>query len=76
MAEDGRKLRPFLFTRQGGKEDMRFRPCIDIHNGKVKQIVGEASGTKGIRPGKTMYPPRTLPFMPICIKGRDLPEGI
>ena len=19
---------------------MRFRPCIDIHNGKVKQIVG------------------------------------
>ena len=21
-------------------ENMRFRPCIDIHNGKVKQIVG------------------------------------
>ena len=19
---------------------MRFRPCIDIHNGKIKQIVG------------------------------------
>ena len=19
---------------------MRFRPCIDIHNGKVKQIIG------------------------------------
>ena len=21
---------------------MRFRPCIDIHNGKVKQIVGSS----------------------------------
>ena len=21
---------------------MRFRPCIDIHNGRVKQIVGES----------------------------------
>ena len=23
-----------------GKKFMRFRPCIDIHNGQVKQIVG------------------------------------
>ena len=22
------------------EKNMRFRPCIDIHNGKVKQIVG------------------------------------
>lgn len=28
---------------------MKFRPCIDIHNGKVKQIVGEVSGMKEIR---------------------------
>ena len=21
---------------------MRFRPCIDIHNGKIKQIVGSS----------------------------------
>lgn len=26
---------------------MRFRPCIDIHNGKVKQIVGESLSDKG-----------------------------
>ncbi len=26
--------------RQKGVKDLRFRPCIDIHNGKVKQIVG------------------------------------
>ena len=25
---------------------MRFRPCIDIHNGKVKQIVGGLSTLK------------------------------
>ena len=24
----------------GGKQNMKFRPCIDIHNGRVKQIVG------------------------------------
>ena len=24
----------------GMEKDMKFRPCIDIHNGKVKQIVG------------------------------------
>ena len=28
-----------MFT-QKGNEKMEFRPCIDIHNGKVKQIVG------------------------------------
>ena len=29
---------------------MKFRPCIDIHNGKVKQIVGgKSAGMKEIR---------------------------
>lgn len=28
---------------------MRFRPCIDIHNGKVKQIVGGTLADKGDR---------------------------
>ena len=26
---------------------MRFRPCIDIHNGKVKQLVGSSLKDKG-----------------------------
>ncbi len=26
---------------------MRFRPCIDIHNGKVKQIVGSSLRDQG-----------------------------
>ena len=28
---------------------MRFRPCIDIHNGKVKQIVGGSLTDNGDR---------------------------
>ena len=28
---------------------MRFRPCIDIHNGKVKQIVGSSLQDQGDR---------------------------
>ena len=28
---------------------MRFRPCIDIHNGKVKQIVGGSMRDEGNR---------------------------
>ena len=31
----------FLFKMNWqGTDGMEFRPCIDIHNGKVKQIVG------------------------------------
>ena len=26
---------------------MKFRPCIDIHNGKVKQIVGGSLKDRG-----------------------------
>ena len=26
---------------------MKFRPCIDIHNGKVKQIVGSSLQDEG-----------------------------
>ena len=26
---------------------MKFRPCIDIHNGKVKQLVGGSLKDKG-----------------------------
>ena len=35
---------------------MHFRPCIDIHNGKVKQIVGGSLTDQGIRQGKISRP--------------------
>lgn len=33
--------------KEGWKKNMRFRPCIDIHNGAVKQIVGGSLRDKG-----------------------------
>lgn len=33
--------------RKKGYIEMRFRPCIDIHNGKVKQIVGGSLRDEG-----------------------------
>lgn len=30
----------YIDNGYGGTDFMKFRPCIDIHNGKVKQIVG------------------------------------
>lgn len=32
---------------KGKHNVMKFRPCIDLHNGKVKQIVGETLGGEG-----------------------------
>lgn len=36
----------FVHCTKGG-ENMQFRPCIDIHNGKVKQIVGSSLKDEG-----------------------------
>ena len=33
---------------------MKFRPCIDIHNGKVKQIVGGSLRDERNRAGTTL----------------------
>ena len=47
---DGQRGQPrvnvVLFSNRGGKR-MEFRPCIDIHNGKVKQIVGGSLKDEG-----------------------------
>ena len=42
---------------------MKFRPCIDIHNGKVKQLVGEALRIKEIRQMKILYQKKMQPIM-------------
>ena len=31
----------------GKEEELEFRPCIDIHNGRVKQIVGGSLRDEG-----------------------------
>ena len=47
---------------------MKFRPCIDIHNGSVKQIVG---GTLSDRGNQAECLNTMLPFTPICIVKMD-----
>ena len=48
---------------------MKFRPCIDIHNGKVKQIVGGSLKDAG-KPGtgEFLCQSRMQLFMLPCIK--------
>lgn len=45
--QNGREVKYRTDTEE--KEIMRFRPCIDIHNGKVKQIVGSSLRDEGDR---------------------------
>ena len=41
---------------------MRFRPCIDIHNGKVKQIVGGTLADQGDRASENFVSDRDAAF--------------
>ena len=49
---------------------MEFRPCIDIHNGKVKQIVGGSLKDRGDFASENSFQSRTAGFMQICIGNR------
>ena len=49
---------------------MEFRPCIDIHNGKVKQIVGGSLKDRGDFANENFVSERTAGFMQICIGNR------
>ena len=42
-----REYGKYVFVSIGKGEYMRFRPCIDIHNGKVKQIIGGSLRDEG-----------------------------
>ena len=46
---------------------MKLRPCIDIHNGRVKQIVGST-----LRDGDVLrenfVADQDAAFMPVCIR--------
>ena len=53
---------------------MEFRPCIDIHNGKVKQIVGSSLADEGDR--AILSPERMLRIMHIYIRKRDFAADI
>ena len=50
---------------------MEFRPCIDIHNGKVKQIVGGSLQDLGNRAEENLWHNRMPLFLRACIGKRE-----
>lgn len=50
---------------------MKFRPCIDIHNGKVKQIVGGSLTDVQDQASENFVSEQDASFMQNYIKGRD-----
>ena len=58
---------------------MRFRPCIDIHNGKVKQIVGDTISDLGKadgQPKENFVADKDAAYYANIYKADDLRGGI
>lgn len=54
---------------------MRFRPCIDIHNGKVKQIVGGSLLDEGSRAKENFVSRQSADFFAALYRDKDLKGG-
>ena len=54
---------------------MRFRPCIDIHNGKVKQIVGGTRKDRGDQAAENFVSDQDAAFYAEFYKKHDLKGG-
>ena len=54
---------------------MRFRPCIDIHNGKVKQIVGSSLQDKGDTARENFVAAKDADFYARMYKELGLSDG-
>lgn len=54
---------------------MRFRPCIDIHNGKVKQIVGSTLKDEGNVAKENFVSEKDASFYANLYKEHNLPGG-
>ncbi len=54
---------------------MRFRPCIDIHNGKVKQIVGGSLKDQGDMAAENFVAEKDAAFFARLYKGMGLSGG-
>ncbi|MCI8994569.1 MAG: phosphoribosylformimino-5-aminoimidazole carboxamide ribotide isomerase [Lachnospiraceae bacterium] len=54
---------------------MRFRPCIDIHNGKVKQIVGGSLRDTGDEAAENFVSEQTADFYADLYRRDKLPGG-
>lgn len=54
---------------------MKFRPCIDIHNGKVKQIVGGSLRDEGDQAVENFVSGQDAPFYAELYKKSDIQGG-
>lgn len=54
---------------------MRFRPCIDIHNGKVKQIVGSTLNDSGSSPEENFVSEKDAAYYACMYREKSLPGG-
>lgn len=54
---------------------MRFRPCIDIHNGKVKQIVGGSLSDQGDQASENFVAQQDAAFFARLYRKRGLTGG-
>ena len=54
---------------------MEFRPCIDIHNGKVKQIVGSSLRDAGDQASENFVSGQDAPFYARMYQSRGIRGG-
>ena len=54
---------------------MKFRPCIDIHNGKVKQIVGGSLKDAGNQAQENFVSEQNAAFYASLYKEKGLKGG-
>lgn len=54
---------------------MKFRPCIDIHNGKVKQIVGSSLTDKGDRADENFISEKNADYFASLYQEKNLSGG-
>ena len=54
---------------------MEFRPCIDIHNGKVKQIVGSSLRDAGDQASENFVSGQDAPFYARMYQSRGICGG-
>ncbi len=54
---------------------MKFRPCIDLHNGKVKQIIGGSLTSSSEAPVENYVSPRDAAYYSHLYKGDSLTGG-
>jgi phosphoribosylformimino-5-aminoimidazole carboxamide ribotide isomerase len=65
----------FKASGESWEESMEFRPCIDIHNGKVKQIIGSSLKDAGSTASENFVSGKDAAFYARLYRSRGLRGG-